>query len=224
MATSEVKFFKNRREMEIGDFHSLKSRGGERRVKVPVRVPMSNRPNKGTPEWILDGYQFVVKDDSPYNKTACKDVKFEGMSVSFFTSEDNQRKMAGVGGLNACTMDRFAIERVGDSEKAEVFLSFVIYAPCSKDIIVWMYDHQGASVFVEFDTTQATLAYDGEEEDDEDEDDDQADLPLGEGKAVDPNDDPKKPVPGDKRQVIKPTDKPSARSAPKKKAGPALVN
>jgi hypothetical protein len=223
MATSEVKFFKTRREMEVGDFHSLKSRGGERRVKAAVKIPMSNRPNKGTPAWILDGYQFVVKDDSPYNKMVCKDVKYEGMSVSFFTSEDGVRKMAGVGGLDSCTMDRFVVERVGDSEKALVFLSFVIYAPCGKDIIGWFYDHQGGTVYAEFDTTQATLSYGGEE-DEEDEDDGQEDLPLSDAKAADPNDDPTKPIPGDKRQAIKPTDKPSARSAPKKGKGPALVN
>ena len=59
MATPKVKFFeKSRREMEIGDFHSLKSRGGERRVKANMRIPLSNRSTAGIPEWILDGYQF----------------------------------------------------------------------------------------------------------------------------------------------------------------------
>jgi hypothetical protein len=203
----EVKFFTARREMEIGDFHSLKSRGGERRVKVPVRIPMSNRPTKGIPSWIVDGYSFVVKDESPYTTMQCKKVELEGMSVSFFTSEDSVRKMTGVGGLNGCTMNRFVVERVGEGEKAEVFVNFVIYAPCSKEIVVWMYEQQGGSVFVDFDATQATLSYGGEEDEDEDEDDGQESLPL-DGAVVDPNDTPDKPIPNDKRKVTLPTDKP----------------
>lgn len=171
----EVQFFNARREMEIGDFHSLKTRGGERRVKVKISIPLSNRSTIGIPEWVLDGYTFVVKDESPYDKTSCKGVKFEGMSVSFFTTDEAKRKMSGVGGLNGCTMDKFIIERIGEAEKAEVYISFVIYAPCSKDIIGFFYDHQGATIYSEFDATQATFSYDGEK-DDEDED---GDAPVG---------------------------------------------
>lgn len=203
MAATEVKFFTARREMEIGDFHSLKTRGGERRVKANVSVPLSNRATTGIPDWILNGYTFVVKDDSPYDKTSCKGVKLEGMSVEFYTSDNVKRKMQGVGGLNGCTMDKFVVERIGEGEKAEVFLSFVVYAPCSKDIIGWFYDHQGATIFVEFDATQATLAYEGEEEEEEEEEEPQSNvLPF------DPNDAPDEAIEGDSRSVTLPGDKP----------------
>lgn len=215
MATGEVKFISKRREMEIGEFHSLKSKGGERRVKVPVSIPLSNRDTTGLPEWILDGYSFVVKDESLYDKIRCKDTKFEGMSVEFFTTDTVKRKMQGVGGLNGMTMDRFVVERIDEGEKAEVFLSFLVYAPCSKDIIVWMYEFQGHSVFVEFDATQATFSYDGEAGEEEEGDEDQGDLDIPES-VIDPNDDPDAPLENDTRAVTKATDPPAKRSHKKK--------
>jgi hypothetical protein len=226
MATAEVKFFTARREMEIGDFHSLKTRGGERRVKTSLRIPLSNRPTQGIPDWVLEGYTFVVKDASPYDKTSCKGVKLEGMSIAFYTSDTVKRKMQGVGGLNGCTMDRFVVERVGEGEKAEVYINFIVYAPCSKDIIAWFYDHQGASIFCEFDTTQASFAYEGEEEDEDGEDEgdneSQGDMDFeasdeDEEVTGDPNDNPKEPIPFDSRKVTLPSDKPAKRSHHKKK-------
>jgi len=203
--------------MEIGEFHSLKTRGGERRVKANVSIPLSNRATAGIPDWILDGFQFVVKDASLYDKTTCKGAKLEGMSIAFFTTDTVKRKMQGVGGLNGCTMDKFVVERIGENEKALVYVSFVVYAPCSKDIIGFFYDHQGATIFAEFDTTQANFAYDGEEESEES-DSSQTDLPLDVPvSGFDPNDDPSRPIPNDKRSITKPTDPPAKRSHHKKK-------
>lgn len=207
MATTEVKFFKHRRKMEVRDFTSLMSAGNERRIKAGLRIPMSNLPTKGVPDWVLDGYQFVVKDDSPYNKTSCKKIEMDGMSVSFFTSDETQRKMTGVGGLNGCKMDRFVVERIGDDEKAIVYLSFILYVACTEDILLWFFKHQHGEVFAEFDTTQATLVYTGE---DEDEDDGQETLAL-----ADPNDNPDQPIPGDTREVTPGNSKPAKKASKK---------
>ena len=161
----EVKFFNSRREMEIGDFVSLKSKGAERRIKASLHIPMSNRTTQGVPDWLLDGYQFVVKDSSYYDKTSCKGIKLEGMSVDLFTTDTVKRKTRT---LNGCTLDKFAVERVGKDDKAETFLRFVCYVPASLEIMQFFYEMQGATVYSEFDTTQASFAYEGES-DDEDE-------------------------------------------------------
>lgn len=216
MAQAEVRFFKKRRKMELGDFHSLKSRGGERRIKLQCRVPLSNRPAAGVPDWIMAGYEFVVKDEFYYDRTNCKGVKLEGMSIDFFTTDEVKGKMRT---LNSCTLDRFAVLRVGDNEKAEVYLTFIAYAPCGKEIIAWAYDYQGATVYAEFDATQASLSYGGE--DDEDEDEVPGDL-VGKQPALisgDPNDNPDAPIPNDSRHVTLPGDAPgkSRKAAASKK-------
>lgn len=159
-----------------------------------------------------------MKDDSFYDKTSCKGVRLEGMSLSFFTSDTIQRKMTGVGGLNGCDLDRFMLERVGNDEKAQVYLNFVLYTKCSEEIILWYYRQQGASVFVEFDTTQAMFAYEGED-DEKKNDDAQPKLPLATKEAepglmnapkgYDPNDEPNAVLPNDKRSVTLPSSKPS---------------
>lgn len=201
---AEVKFFTTRRETVIGDFQSLKSRGSERRAKVPIRVPLSNRPTAGIPDWILNGYEFLVKDDSVYNRNNCKDMRLEGMSIEFFTTDSVKRKMMA---LHACTMSGFYLERVGKDDKAIVYLNFVVYAPCSEEIIVWLYKNQDATVYAEFDATQAEFAYAGESKGgDDDEDEDEGED--AQQSLLDPNDDPKKPIPNDTRKVTKPTDPP----------------
>lgn len=114
-------------------------------------------------------------------------------------------------------MDKFVVERVGEGEKAEVFVSFVVYAPCSKDIIGWFYDHQGATIFAEFDATQATFSYDGEaDEEEESAAEDQGELDIPDT-TIDPNDDPDAPLDNDTRSVTKATDPPAKRSHKKKK-------
>lgn len=167
MAT-EIEFFGNtRRECEICDFHSLQSAGKERRVKAEIRLPLSNRPMIGIPEWVSKGHELVVQDRSFYTKTTCKDVRLEGMSIDFFTTDSVKRKMRT---LNGCTLDKFSIERVGKDDKAQTYLNLTVYSPCSLEIIQWFYEMQGATVYSEFDSTQAAFTYKGEG-DDKDEDD-----------------------------------------------------
>lgn len=170
MGSSAVKFFKKRREIELGDFHSLKSRGGERRVKIAVRIPLSNRPTGGTPDWVAREFEHVMKDESAFAKVSGSKMKLEGMSVDFFTTDKIANKMQT---LNSCMLSRFVVERIGETEKAEVYLSFDLYAPCGKPIIGWAYDNQGATVFAEFDVTQATLTYGGESGGSSDEDEEE---------------------------------------------------
>jgi len=206
---TEIDFFEGRRELEFGDFNSLRTNGNERRVKIQMRIPISNHSMVGMPSWVSQGHEIVVKDKSFYTKAICKDVRMEGMSIEFFSTDTVKRKMRT---LNGVTMDKFSVERVGKDDKAQTYLNFIIYCPCSLEIIQWCYETQGATVFAEFDTTQAEFSYKEEEEDG------QEDLPLDVPvSGFDPNDDPSQPIPNDKRSITKPTDPPAKRSHHKKK-------
>lgn len=224
----EVMFFQKRREVQIGDFNTYKEGANIRMLSVPCRIPMANRPNDGVPEWILDGYEIVVKDDSKYGSmTAKKKQKIEGVSVTFFTTDTIKSKMnagKGISGLNGCAFSKMHVDRVGEADKTEIYFHFTLAVPCNHEILLWFYDMQGSSTYMEFDSTQAEFQYDGAKKDGDKvaDDENQEQFAFGEGKPkddvkgpklVDPNDDPTKPIPGDKRQAIKPTDKPSARSA-----------
>jgi hypothetical protein len=217
---NEVDFFTKRREMIVGDFHSFKESEAIRMVRAPMKIPLANRrPTSGIPEWVLKGYEVVVEDDGPYGKMVVrKGRKIEGMTMSFFTTDTVKGKMnAGVkdaiSGLGGCSMEKFRIERVGEDDKAEIYFCFELRAPCNPAIILWFYGMQGATVYVEFDATQAAFHYAGEKKEDEDEDTGQENLfpkPEGSGPKLvkDPNDNPSDPLPNDTRKVTKPTDKP----------------
>lgn len=210
----EIEFFTDsRRECELGDFHSLQSKGNERRIKVAARLPLSNRSMVGLPEWVSQGHELVVKDKSYYNKSICKDMRMEGMSIDFFTTDTVKRKSRT---LNGCTLDKFSVERVGKDDKSQTFLNFIFYSPCSLEVVQYFYEMQGGTAFVQFDTTQASFSYDGEEESGDSEGEPE-DVSANAVLIFDPNDDPKKPLPNDTRKVSLPTDKPVKRSHHKKK-------
>lgn len=162
---NEIQFYEGRRELEFGDFVSLKTTGNERRVKINMRIPISNHSMVGMPSWVSQGHEVVVRDKSFYTKAICKDVRMEGMSIDFFSTDTVKRKLRT---LNGATMDKFSVERVGKDDKCQTFLNMVVYAPCSLEIIQWCYETQGATVFAEFDTTQAEFSYKGDEEESED--------------------------------------------------------
>lgn len=162
---NEIQFYEGRRELEFGDFVSLKTTGNERRVKINMRIPISNHSMVGIPSWVSQGHEVVVRDKSFYTKAICKGVRMEGMSIDFFSTDTVKRKLRT---LNGATMDKFSVERVGKDDKCQTFLNMVVYAPCSLEIIQWCYETQGATVFAEFDTTQAEFSYKGDEEESED--------------------------------------------------------
>ena len=203
-------FAKVRREVDIQDFHVLRSTGSERRAKINVRMPLGGSQSiVGVPGWVLTARESVMQDRGLHRKVIC-DLEIEGVTVEFFTTPEAKRRTQI---LNGATLKQFSVERVGKDEKAEVFLNAICYTPCSEEIVVWLYSHLHESAFVEFDSTQAAFSYDGEKSEDE-EDDDQPELPL---KVVDPNDTPDKPIPNDKRKVTKPTDKPGTPKRSHKK-------
>jgi hypothetical protein len=206
-------FFKGvRREVEISDFHVLRSTGSERRVKVNMRMPLGGQQSIiGVPEEVLTARESVMKDRGVQRKVIFE-LEIEGASVEFFTTPEVKRRTQLFTGT---TLKQFSVERVGKDEKSAVYLSFIAYSPCSEESVVWLYKYLHDSSFVEFDATQAEFSYGGEATDDEE--DGQESLPL-----ADPNDTPDKPIPNDKRKVTMPTDKPGK---PKGKGkGPKRVN
>lgn len=162
---STVEFFSGyRREMEIGEYKVLKTAGGEKRIKFDMRLPISNRPMLGIPGWISEGHELIIKDDSVYDKSTCKGVRLEGMTVTVFSTDTVKSKSILMAG---CTMDKFVVQAIGKDDKKQTHLGFVLYAPASKDLAEWSYDHMDATMFAEFDTTQASFSYGGEAEEDE---------------------------------------------------------
>jgi hypothetical protein len=167
-------FFPNvRRELEIMDYHVLKSSGGERRVKANLRVPIAGgRPVSGMPEWTLEARESVIKDRGIHRKVVCE-LEIEGVTVEFFNSPEVKRRTLLI---NGSTLKQFSIERVGKDNKADVFLNMVLYAPASKEIADWFYEHLHGYCYAEFDATQAAFSYDGE---DQPKEDSQLELPTG---------------------------------------------
>lgn len=182
------KFFPEaRRAVSIMDFHVLKSSGKELRAKITVRMKIGGGiPMQGVPEWVLEGYQAVVKDKAVHRKILCE-LEIDGVAVDTFTTPDSKRRTQFWPG---CDLKQFSIERIGKDENAGVYLNFVVYTKYvisvepDKDMVIWLVKHMHEDSCFAFDATQASFLYPGEEKEKGD-DDGQENLPLGDGDAED---------------------------------------
>lgn len=155
-----------RRAVSIMDFHVLKSSGKELRIKVTTRMKIGGGiPMQSVPEWVLEGYQAVVKDKAVHRKILCE-LEIDGVAIDTFTTPDVKRKTQSWLG---CDIKQFTIERIGKDEKAGVYLGFVIYTKyvisqdSDKDLLIWLAKHMHEDSYFSFDATQASFQYPGEE-------------------------------------------------------------
>ncbi len=59
----------NRRKAELDAFHVLRSKAGEKRLKLAMRMPLSGESLVAMPDWIGTTYEAMHKDDSAMRRT-----------------------------------------------------------------------------------------------------------------------------------------------------------
>lgn len=225
-SSKKVEFFRRRWEMNIDSFKSHKPPSASREIRGSVRIPLMNKGAVGIPELIATDVATMSVDGCTKTVSGYIDI-FEGMSLSCFTSDEAKMPLripvvTGAEGsraakFNGCRIENLVLKKEERKKgEDEVYLHMNVFFPADKDTLCFLYDNQYASVFVEFDATQATFSYQGEKEEKEETEEQKAkreakekqgDLPLD--SSADPNDNPNKPIPGDTRSVTKSTDKPT---------------
>lgn len=167
-------FFKDvRREVYISDFHCLETSGSERRVKINCRMPIgASLSVLGLPEWVLNARELVIAEKAIQRKVIC-DVEIDGIAVEWFTTPEVKKRTQI---FNGAKLKQFFIERTGKDEKSDVYLNFFVYAPSTEEMVIWLYRHRSASSFAQFDITQASFSYEGEDPDESEGENQQ--LPL----------------------------------------------
>lgn len=162
--SKQTEFFgTNRRELILQDYHTLMSRGEEKRMKLFVKMPLIDKPAVGMPKWVANPFLEMCKDDSLTGRANMPDVFLEGMTLTVYSTDKIKRKtLAATGAM----LKGFYLEAVRDGEKREVYLCFTAYVPANIQLRDWAWDHLHKTLFADFEYSQTEMDFDGSEEED----------------------------------------------------------
>lgn len=159
-------FYKgNRREFTLTDYHVLMTSGEEKRFKLSLEMPISNKPLVAMPGWISNPWQEMEKADSLTTRSNIE-VMLEGMTIDIFcTDAINLKELTATGVL----FTGFHLSTSGEGEKKETVLNFVAYVPGSIQMRDWAWGNLRKTFFAEVAYSQSEITFDDVAEEEEDE-------------------------------------------------------
>ena len=135
----------NQRELTIVNVAQLvgKAPTKEKRIRVKVRMILTDNINMGSPEWLDRAARFV----SETHDTVTPSIEFKGYDLHF--SADNLFEHKGVKAPR-CQMRSFEIHECGDSEQPDVAVTYTLYCPFSTDLWAWLGQFGGEECWCKF--------------------------------------------------------------------------
>lgn len=150
-------FFEGRRrQCELQDFHVLKNTAGEKRMKLSIRMPLSQMPMEGIPDAFVEQFILMEREKSALNFAKIF-VILEGAAFTVFSTDTTP---TGVLTVNAATLQDFKLIGEGSEEKRKVSLEFIAYLPATVKLKDWSYDHLHSDFFAEVVPAQTELNLD----------------------------------------------------------------
>ena len=135
----------NERELTIVNIAMLvgKAPTKEKRIRIKVRMLLSETINMGSPEFLDHAYSYVAQN----HDVVSPKVEFRGYDLHF--SADNLFEAEGVKSPR-CQMRSFEVAECGDSENPDVATTFTIYMPFSAASWQWLGNFGGESCWCAF--------------------------------------------------------------------------
>jgi hypothetical protein len=168
-ATKMTNFFgENRRECSLTNYQTLMTVGEEKRLKMLIEMPLSNKPVLGIPTWVSDPWRGMEKENSLTTRSNIY-VMCEGMTIDFFSTEKIRSRALSMTG---CKLGGFHLITTGEGEKKSTALHFTAYIPGSIAVRDWVWDNLRKTFFAEFAYSQTEMDF-GSSDSDEDEEEDE---------------------------------------------------
>lgn len=139
--TKLTQFFEGRRRKAfLNAWTHLKTRAGEPRIKLDLRLPLLNEPTVGMNEAIGEPFALMAKDNSSVGRTSLN-VELEGMTLDLFTTSDPATSKKANLTRSGVKMVKLAIEAEGEGEKRTIQLALTAYLPAGPEVRDWAWDH-----------------------------------------------------------------------------------
>ena len=165
-ATKLQNFFEgHRRKAFLVSYTHLRTKAGESRIKLELKLPLLNEPVLGISEAIHEAYSVMAREESKIARSSLN-VELEGMTLEAFSTETVKRRAFSSTGVR---MTKLALAADGEGEKRELNLLVSAYVPASIELRDWAWIHLHKQFHIEavYSQTEMDFEVDGEDEGDE---------------------------------------------------------
>jgi hypothetical protein len=159
----------HRRKASLVAWTHLRTKAGESRVKLDLKLPLLNEAVLGMNDAIAEAYTVMAKDDSKIDRTSLN-VEMEGMTLEAFTTDVSKPAVIVSTGVK---FQKLALVSAGEGEKRTLDLLMVAYVPASIQLRDWAWENLHATFFLESVYSQSEMDFTSEEEPAEDDPDEE---------------------------------------------------
>lgn len=169
--TKLTNFFEgHRRKATLIAWSHLKTKAGESRIKLDLRLPLLNESLVGINDAIGVAFGMMREDNSKIDRTSLN-IELEGMTLETFSTGEVKHVSVSSTGVK---MQKVAVVSGGEGEKRTVDLVLVAYVPASIQLRDWAWNHLHSEFHLEAVYSQSEMEFSDiveDEEESEDEDD-----------------------------------------------------
>jgi hypothetical protein len=131
-------FFEGRRrKASLSAWSHLRTKAGESRIKLDLKLPLLNESVIGMNGTISEAFSVMAKDDSKISRTNLN-VELEGMTVEVFSTDAIKSPAVSSTGVKLL---KLALVAAGEGEKRTIHLAMTAYVPASMQLRDWAWDH-----------------------------------------------------------------------------------
>jgi hypothetical protein len=196
--TKLLNFFEgHRRKASLNAWTHLRTKAGESRIKLDLKLPLLNESVIGMNGAISEAFQVMAKDDSKIARTSLN-VELEGMTLELFSTDSIKSPAVSCTGVKLL---KLALIAAGEGEKRTIHLGITAYVPASMQLRDWAWDHLHNEFHLEAVYSQSEMDFsdiaDDEDGDEEGDGEDEGDAEPAKAPVAKPQRPPKKTGPKD---------------------------
>ena len=150
----------HRRRASLTAWTHLRTKAGESRIKMDLRLPLLNESVVGMNDVMGEAFSLMAKDDSKISRTSLN-IGMEGMTLECFSTDANKSPAVLTTGVK---FQKFALVAAGEGEKRTLDLTMVAYLPASIQLRNWAWENLHATFFLESVYSQSEMDFVSEEE------------------------------------------------------------
>ena len=151
----------HRRKASLMAWTHLRTKAGESRIKMDLKLPLLNESIVGMNDVMGEAYTLMAKDESKISRTSLN-VEMEGMTLECFATDDPKSPKALMS--TGVKFQKLALVAAGEGEKRTLDLTMVAYLPASIQLRDWSWENLHATFFLESVYSQSEMAWVGEED------------------------------------------------------------
>ena len=167
----------HRRKASLNAWSHLRTKAGESRIKLELKLPLLNESIVGMNGAISEAFSVMAKDDSKIARTSLN-VEMEGFTLELFSTEEVKHVSVSSTGVKFL---KLALVAAGEGEKRSIVLNMTAYVPASLQLRDWAWEHLHSDFHLEAVYSQSEMDFsdipdEGPDDDEDDEEAEEAEL------------------------------------------------